>query len=307
LKVSGVTRIDLKKMPDDVYRRLLDAGHLADAWGKPVFCVGGVIRDAILGSSSRDIDIVVEGDGIAFAVELGRCWRARVATHEKFGTAVIRCPDGSAVDVVTARRETYARPGALPDVVPGLITDDLFRRDFTINAVAAALNKAEFGFVYDDFGGCADIKAGLIRVMHYRSFIDDPTRIMRALRYEKRFDFKLEARTSSILKEAINENAFRAITPPRYFGEFKRILQEENPCPVLRRLAALDGCRYFVYNAEIESGLKGVLRSGLEGVDRWIGLLSVLIAPLDIESAEELLVKFNMTRVEKKKVLKRFL
>ena len=302
-----MNKLPLNKLLPDIYRLLLEVGQEADIQGVPAFLVGGMVRDLILGRQSRDVDIVVEGNGIQFAMQLGDRWRDRhvkVLAHKKFGTAVIEFSNGFRMDVVTARRESYARPGALPDVVPGLIADDLFRRDFTINAIAVVLNKADFGLIHDDFDGCEDIRKKLVRVMHYRSFIDDPTRILRAVRYEKRFGFKFEPRTLSIFKESLEENAFRAITSVRYFGEFKRILQEDDPCQVLRRLSSLDGLRFFVYDARTEAAFRSVLKSGIHGEDRWIRLFVVLIASLDIASAEELMTSFNMPRAEKKKVQK---
>ncbi|MBF0593515.1 MAG: CCA tRNA nucleotidyltransferase [Candidatus Omnitrophica bacterium] len=306
-------KLELKRLPPDIYRLILDVGQYADAKGVPAFLVGGMVRDLILGRKSRDVDIVVEGDGILFAHGLAAKWRTqsrqpvKLLAHRKFGTAVLERADGLKLDIVTARRETYARPGSLPDVVPGLITDDLFRRDFTVNAVAVALNHGEFGVVYDNFDGCTDIKKKLIRVMHYRSFVDDPTRILRAVRYEKRFGFKFEPRTLSVLKMALEENAFRAITPVRYFGEFRRILQEEDPRPVLRRLSSLEGLRFFVYDQKVESKFSSIIKSAGKtgGPDHWISLFSALITSLDMESAEDLLVSFNMPRADKQKLLKR--
>ncbi len=301
---QNIRKIDLKALPPNIYQLLVEIGTLADAAHLLVFLVGGMVRDLVLKRPSVDVDIVVEGDSLGFASALAKRWSAKMLAHRKFGTAVITRADGLKIDVVMARRESYARPGALPDVVPGHLADDLFRRDFTINAVAVALNREEFGLVYDDFDGCQDILAGLIRVMHYRSFIDDPTRILRAVRYEKRFAFKLESRTAAILRQALEENVFASITPVRYFGEFKQLLQERDPLPALRRLAALDGLRFFVINAGVEADLKAVLKSGLEGDARWIGLFKVLISSLDLASAEELLASFNIPRSQKGKILK---
>ncbi len=302
--MPDLKKLDLKKLSPDIYQLLVDIGARADARGLPVFLVGGMVRDLILGIKSRDVDIVVEGDGIRFATELATRWAAKLLVHKKFSTAVIERGDGLKVDVVMARRESYARPGALPDVVSGNIADDLFRRDFTVNAVAVLLNRGEFGVVQDDFDGYADICNKLIRIMHYRSFIDDPTRILRAVRYEKRLGFKFEPRTLSVLKQALDENAFSSVTPARYFGELKRILQEEDPRAALRRLALLDGLRFFVYNPAVESAFKEVLNGGLKGDERWMKFFSVLISSLDLESAEELLASFNISRQEKKKILK---
>lgn len=296
--------LELKQLPPDIYRLLLEIGALADDKRVSVFLVGGMVRDLILGRESRDVDIVVEGDGIQFATQLAARWSAKVLGHRKFGTAVIERRDGLKLDVVTARRESYARPGMLPDVVPGHIADDLFRRDFTVNAIAVSLNRVEFGTVHDHFDGCADISRKLVRVMHYRSFIDDPTRILRAVRYEQRFGFKFEPRTLSILRQALDENAFSSISPVRYFGEFKRILQEDDPRPALRRLAAFDGLRFFVYGPGVAAGFKEVLKGAAEGEDRWTGFFAALIASLDRVSAEQLLASFNVPRQEKRKILK---
>lgn len=296
--------LDLKKLPPDIYRLLAEVGAQADVKEMPAFLVGGMVRDLILGRQSADIDVVVEGDGILFASELASRWSAKLLAHKKFGTAVIVRRDRLKLDIVTARRELYARPGALPDVAPGNIADDLFRRDFTINAIAVSLNRDDFGTVYDHFDGCADISHQLIRVMHYRSFIDDPTRILRAIRYEKRLGFKFDPRTFAVLRQAVDENAFGAITPGRYFGEFKRILQEEESCAAIRRLVSLKGLRFFVYNSGVEAALKEVPGAGLKGNECWMKLCTVLIAFLDLASAEELLVSFNLPRPERNKILK---
>lgn len=303
-------RLDLKKLSPEVYALLLEVGAVGDELGVPVFVVGGVVRDLVLGRRSLDVDVVVEGDAIKLAQVLAARWKrleVSLTAHRKFGTAALERNDGIKLDVVTARRETYARPGVLPDVVPGLIADDLFRRDFTINAVAVALNKGDFGVVHDDFDGLDDIKNKLIRIMHYRSFIDDPTRILRAVRYEKRFGFKFESRTLAVLKQALEENVFSFITPARYFGEFKRVLQEEDPRAAMRRLSSLSGLRFFIYNTATESSFREILSQEMSRQEQWIALLAVLMTSLDKASSEELLVSFNMPRVDKNKVLKRLL
>ncbi|MEI6437596.1 MAG: hypothetical protein WCO69_02465 [Candidatus Omnitrophota bacterium] len=297
-------KIELKKLPSDIFRLLVEVGGQADQKRLSVFLVGGMVRDILLGRKSVDIDIVVEGDGIYFAGILASRWAGKLLAHKKFGTAVITRPDGVKIDVVTARRESYAHPGALPDVIPGNIADDLFRRDFTVNAVSVSLNRADFGLIHDDFGGCADIRDGLIRIMHYRSFIDDPTRILRAIRYEKRLGFKFDPRTLAVLRQALDENAFSSVSPVRYFGEFKRILQEEDPRGALRRLALLDGLRFFVYDQNVEAAFKGILKSTPTGDDRWLRFFSALIVALDRASAEELLQSFNIPRHEKARILK---
>lgn len=296
--------ISFKKLPAHVQALLVEMGVKAEAKGWPVFLVGGMVRDIILEIPSIDIDVVVEGDGVSFAEGLAAGWGVQALVHRKFGTAAIVNKDGIKIDIVTARREVYARPGALPDVITGHCADDLFRRDFSINAVAVSLMPGELGLIRDDFDGIRDITQGLIRIMHQRSFIDDPTRILRAVRYEKRFGFKFESRTLAALKEALEENAFRAITPVRYFNEFKRILQEKDPRPALRRLATLEGLRFFVFDNRTESRLRSVMRSDVSADRRWVALFAAMIEPLDRASLDELLASFNMTRGDKKSVLR---
>ena len=182
-------RLRFSALPQGTQKVLKEIGIAADERGLSAWLVGGMVRDLLLGQPSVDIDVVVEGEGIAFAGILAQRLGGEFLAHKRFGTAVIDLKENCKIDVVTARRETYFRPGVLPEVFPGQISDDLFRRDFTINAIATSLNARTTGEVRDDFDGIEDLEAGLIRIMHYRSFVDDPTRILRAVRYEKRFAF----------------------------------------------------------------------------------------------------------------------
>ena len=166
------------------------------AGGKPVYLVGGAVRDLLLGRGRADIDLVVEGDATALAARLGGV----VVEHERFATAKAQL-GGHEVDIATARAETYARPGALPEVEPTAgIAADLARRDFTINAMAIPLRRDPE--LIDPHGGLEDLDAGMLRVLHSRSFEDDPTRALRAARYVARFDFELEPDTAELLRHA---------------------------------------------------------------------------------------------------------
>ena len=161
----------------------------------PVYLVGGAVRDLLLGGERTDLDVAVEGD----AAELGRRLGGEVRVHERFATARVTV-DGLEVDFATARSETYARPGALPEVRPAGIGEDLARRDFTINAMAVPLvGEPELMVPH---GGVADLEAGLLRVLHERSFVDDPTRALRAARYAARYGFELEPDTERLLRAA---------------------------------------------------------------------------------------------------------
>jgi tRNA nucleotidyltransferase (CCA-adding enzyme) len=172
--------------------RLRDAAAQADV---PAYLVGGAVRDLLLGAERSDVDVAVEGDPLALAEALG----GDVRSHERFGTAAVTA-DGLEVDLATARRETYPRPGALPDVEPASLSEDLARRDFTINAMALPLHREPE--LIDPHGGLADLRARVLRVLHERSFGDDPTRALRAARYAARLGFALEPGTAGLLRAA---------------------------------------------------------------------------------------------------------
>jgi tRNA nucleotidyltransferase (CCA-adding enzyme) len=168
-----------------------------------VSVVGGAVRDALLGRpAGPELDLVVEGDGLALARRLGRRLNGRVVAHPRFGTAEIELPHGAEVDVVTARRETYPAPGALPEVTPGTLADDLGRRDFTINAVAQRLSGAGAGELVDPHGGVADAANGIVRTLRPDAFAEDPSRLVRAARYAARLGFMLDGETASAAREA---------------------------------------------------------------------------------------------------------
>ncbi|HEY3071045.1 MAG TPA: CBS domain-containing protein, partial [Gaiellaceae bacterium] len=168
-----------------------------------VYLVGGAVRDVLMGEPNFDVDIAVEGDGIAFGAALARALGGRVVPHEKFGTAIVLHGEGGRVDVATARTEFYDYPGALPTVEQASIRQDLYRRDFTINAMAVSLKGEDFGRLVDYFGGHRDLADGVVRVLHNLSFIDDPTRIFRAIRYETRYGFHMDGHTLSLANACV--------------------------------------------------------------------------------------------------------
>jgi tRNA nucleotidyltransferase (CCA-adding enzyme) len=185
------------------------------------------------------VDIVVEGQGIPFARKLADRLQAKVRCHERFGTATLTFPDHLRVDIATARTELYERPAALPRVTPGSIRDDMFRRDFTINTLAASLMPGEFGRVLDDFAGVRDLRERRIRALHERSFIDDPTRIFRAVRFEKRLDFRIVRSTEQWIIDALSRSLIEVLEDYRIATELRLILEERDPAGPLRRLSEL--------------------------------------------------------------------
>ncbi|MDO8602309.1 MAG: hypothetical protein Q7O04_00470 [Candidatus Omnitrophota bacterium] len=203
-------------------------GKLADKLKIKAYIVGGPVRDKLLGIKNFDLDFVVEGDGIKFAEALNKSLKGRLTKYPAFGTATIKSKS-KRVDIVTARKETYKEPGAYPSVKPGEIKDDLFRRDFTINAMAIAVNKKDFGKLVDFYNGQKDLKKGLIRVLHDKSFMDDPTRVFRAVRFAVRFGFKIEPHTKKLMKDAVLGGFLGDVNTGRIRKEIELFLKEKNP------------------------------------------------------------------------------
>ena len=199
----------------------------------PMYLVGGPVRDALLGAPVKDLDFVLEGDATVLARRLAGATGGDVVTHARFGTATVTLP-GARVDFVTARRENYPRPGALPEVSPGSISADLDRRDFTINALALPLWEAS-PEILDHHGGREDLERGIIRTLHGNSFADDPTRIFRAIRYERRLGFSIHGETLAEMKDALERGCVASVTADRVRHELQRILEEADPAPALRR------------------------------------------------------------------------
>ncbi len=215
------------------------AGREAERLGFRAFLVGGVVRDLHRGVDNADIDIVIEGDGIRFAQVFARRYDAQLKSYQRFGTATITFPAGFKIDVATARLEIYDRPAALPRVRPGRIEDDMRRRDFTVNAMAVALSPSSFGEIMDPFGGRVDMAERKIRILHDRSFIDDPTRIFRAVRFEGRLGFRMDDATERRAQEALASGVLDRLEDYRLAAELELILKEEDPRRILLRLEAL--------------------------------------------------------------------
>jgi len=228
------------RLPEDIYALLQKIGSLAREKGYHLYAVGGFVRDILLHRPNLDIDVVVEGDGIEFASYLVNHLGGRIRSHQKFKTAVVILPNGQRIDVATARLEYYEHPAALPTVELSSIKMDLFRRDFSINALAIELNPKNFGRLVDFFGGQQDIKDNIIRVLHSLSFVEDPTRILRAIRFEQRFNFRLGVQTERLIKNALRLNMFHKLSGNRIFQELKLLMQEEHPLTCLKRMDNYD-------------------------------------------------------------------
>jgi len=230
-------------LPSPLLDLLKQASDLAQDVGYPLYVVGGFVRDLLLGEPTLDMDLVVEGDAIKLARRLGRRVGARTRSHKRFGTAKIVLEGHeaeygvSALDFATARLEFYAHSAALPEVERSSIKADLHRRDFTINTLAIRLDSGHYGQLLDFYGGEQDLREKLIRVLHSLSFIEDPTRIMRAARFEQRLGFSIESRTAELIDNALP--MLSRVTGERIRHELYLILREQEPERVLCRLDGL--------------------------------------------------------------------
>lgn len=240
MKRKDIARLMGERLPQRLLVMLREMGQVGDALGVKVFAVGGFVRDLLLGQENLDVDIVVEGDGIAFAAEYARCRDCRIRTHKKFGTAVIIFPDGFKVDVASTRMEYYLEPGALPTVEYASIRHDLYRRDFTINTLAIDLGRSHFGELLDFFGAQRDLREEAIRVLHSLSFVEDPTRIFRAVRFEQRLGFHLGQQTEQLLKSAVRMGFLDRVGGARLYNELVILLKEAAPFRAVSRMARLD-------------------------------------------------------------------
>jgi len=232
-----------KSLPEDRLSLLNLVRDEATQRGLPLYIVGGSVRDLVLGRRLNDFDFTVEGDAIALARSLASKHGGGVTAHTKFGTAKWFLPenlktDHGTLDLITARSETYKHPAALPTVKPGSLADDLRRRDITINTLALRLDGANYGELRDDFNGLMDLQDGIVRVLHPLSFIDDPTRMYRAVRYEGRYGFKIAEDTLALIPEA--RLVVEKLSPQRIRHELDLILEEQNAVIILARLDELD-------------------------------------------------------------------
>jgi tRNA nucleotidyltransferase (CCA-adding enzyme) len=203
-----------------------------------VWVVGGAVRDLLLGSGDSvvDLDLVVEGDAVGAARRLGEALGGSVVVHDRFGTATVTA-GGHVYDLATARAESYARPGALPDVRPGTVEDDLLRRDFTVNAIAVALD----GRVAAAPHAFEDLDARVLRVLHAGSFRDDPTRLLRLVRYATRLGFGVEPETAALADAAVRGGALATVSPARIGAELRLLLREPGAVEGLAWVGSWEG------------------------------------------------------------------
>ncbi|MDA8418527.1 MAG: CBS domain-containing protein [Desulfobacteraceae bacterium] len=295
---------------------LRSIGEVAKEMGFSAYAVGGFVRDLLRQTRNLDLDIVIEGDGIRFAAELARRLGGVIRPHEKFQTAVVKLPDGFKIDVATARLEYYEYPAALPTIEMSSIKLDLFRRDFTINALAIALNPEKFGLLVDFFNCQNDLRDQQIRVLHNLSFVEDPTRIFRAIRFEQRLGFKIGKFTERLIRSAIKQGMFGRLSGKRFFQELKYILAEENPQPAIYRMAGFNLLSLFHPALKLDQRLKNILRETHRSVAwykllyrdepfrQWQTFLLALTARLSVRQLLDFCDKFELIERDREELLK---
>jgi len=286
-------------------------GEEADRCGMDAYMVGGIVRDIFLKRQVLDLDIVVDGDAFHIGTLLAKKFKTKIHRYAKFGTATVMINDSKRIDIAIARQERYPFPGSLPLIKKGAMKDDLFRRDFSINAMAIRINKKGSGELVDYYGGMRDLRNRTIRILHEKSFEDDPTRILRAVRFEQRFGFKIERTTLRLLKSALRHKAVRNVKPPRYFAEFKKILSEPEPILNLKRLKELQAWKLIdshlkINFSTVQSYHTNIVRTRQKFIDRehsWsLVYLIALFQGVSIPIQEKFIARFPLTKEEIKSI-----
>lgn len=297
-----------EQLPDNYYFILQLIGEEANNQGIKAYLIGGMVRDLFLKRTNVDMDIVIEGDAIDFANGLKDSFGGRVKSHQEFGTATWKHPSQAKVDLTSARTEYYDFPAALPKVEKSTIKEDLLRRDFTINAMAICLHKNEFGQLIDYFHGYEDLKKKKIRILYNLSFVEDPTRILRAIRFESRFQFLMDKHTESLAIQS-GSNLLE-LSKPRIASELKKLFTEEDPLYALKRFSELNLLDCMLKDLPIREGKQLEITQMLNAINKlkqcginisashWIGYLLLLTSPADNEIAK--LVGYTLNKDEQK-------
>lgn len=309
--IQGLLR---QRLPADVLQAIVRIGGIAENAGVSAYLVGGCVRDIFLETVSRDLDIVIEGDVVAFVKRLEREMSLNVKVCGRFATAKARLPGGFTVDIAGARRESYPRPAALPVVSASNINDDLFRRDFIVNTLAVKINNSDFGELLDLFGARNDLQNKQIMVLHDKSFVDDPTRIFRAARFEQRLGFTIEGHTEELILQAKKAGIPRQLTRARVGNEIILILKEKEPLKVLLRIDSLLGLRIVHPEIKLDEAVVRQFQCCQQAIDvfkkrlpvvpleDWLVYLMILTRRLPLAQIKMLCRDFSLTRSQTEKI-----
>jgi len=300
-----------RELPAEVMHIIRRLAKLAEERHVKAYLVGGFVRDLLLGARNLDVDLVIEGDAIGFAGYAAARLNAALVTHERFGTAtlVMRKPIKGTrfkIDIAAARTESYRHPAALPSVEFSSIKDDLYRRDFTINAMAVSIDRRDFGRLIDFFGSRDDLKKRRIRVLHDRSFIDDPTRVFRAVRFEQRYDFKIDRHTAFLIKNAVKKEMFDRVSGERLRTEIELLLKEKEPLKAIKRMRSLHELRFISpgirFDARSEKICKNVRKLHKGDLDLWLVYFMAVIDRLTLREALGVCDRFVIRRSDRLKI-----
>jgi tRNA nucleotidyltransferase (CCA-adding enzyme) len=295
-----------QRLPSRILYMLETAGEIAANLQYRVYCVGGYVRDMLLKVPNYDVDLVVEGDGTELAVKLAERLGGKLRVHERFRTAMVKLPDGTKIDVATARTEYYEFPAALPTVERSSIKEDMYRRDFTINTLAICLNPDQFGDLIDYFGGQKDLEQGCIRILYNLSFVEDPTRILRAIRFEQRYRFNIEPDTLRFACDAIDRRLLGKLSYKRILQELILILDEKDPVPSLKRMKEIGVWKYILPEVKLdeldEDTLKRIAlvlgwwdeRYFRTDTRRWLVYIMFILSNLSELQMEEVLKRYPL-------------
>lgn len=310
-----------RMLPREVLHIIRQLARFAEEKRFKAYLVGGFVRDFLLGVENLDVDLVIEGDAIEFARYAADKLGASLVVHRKFGTATLIIKDsvkgsGFKIDMATARTETYRHPAALPSVRFSSIKDDLYRRDFTINAMAVSIDEKSLGELIDFFGGRKDLGEKRIRVLHDKSFIDDPTRIFRAVRFEQRYNFKIDRHAVSLIKNALKQEMFEKVSGERLREEIVSLLKEKEPLKAIRRMRSLYELRFINPKIEFDAESEKVCKRINElfkyykkfflkrrTLDLWLVYFMLIIDRLRLADALKVCDRFAMRRNDRLRII----
>ena len=318
MKRKNVKQLMKSLLPGKVFRLLEAVGETAGEKGYSAYLVGGMVRDILLGEENLDIDIAVEGEGIVFAEELAGRLSGRVQGKTRFGTAVVTFPGRIKIDIATTRSEYYEHPAALPEVRrSSSLRDDQFRRDFTINAMSIRLNPGKFGDLIDFFGGEKDLKEGVIRALHEESFLDDPTRIFRAVRFAERYGFKIEKHSESLIKKAVESAMFDELTIERLRDELVLIFSEKKPIKAIGKMAKLHELKFIHPRIKFNNNLRKLVEEvgktlawfkdsfpGEKITAPWLIYFAALLDELTLKEISTTCRRFHLSRKNEERIVR---
>ena len=295
---------------------LKKVGVVSKQMGYRAYLIGGTVRDLFLCKENLDIDIVIEGDAILFGEKLAHELHGIIVSHKRFGTCTVTTPEYVKIDFATARKETYAKPAALPTVEFSSFKDDLVRRDFTVNAMAISLNEEDFGNLIDFFDGVGDIERKHIKALHSKSFVDDPTRILRGIRLEKRLGFTIEPYTANLMRKSIDKEIYKRVEKPRLRDEIVLILKEKNPFHIIKRMDEFRALKIVHPYLKLHKDLEGTFTAIDEAcswynensprkrsIEKWLIYLMALFGDISHDGTLYFCNKFELKRGERMRMI----